>query len=595
VPHENRVNSQWRDGCILVASDRLFGKLRWSDIRIHDAPDDARIPPEAWAAVTRYGGIYCNTRRTGTPAEWAYVVAHCLLHLCFGHFRFAAEDSREWNFAADGTVTRFLEGIGFGTQPREYAFDYLPGDEQSAYAELRLRGGVPGEYQADMLRAESRYSREPNFPAIFGRALRQAVTESVRIAAGVDPSAAAQESGPGSIASQAKQWFMTNYPLIGSVVASFKIIDDLEVCRAHDIQIAAVNPSLRELYINPVADLSLAEMKFVMAHEVLHAALRHDQRQETRDPFLFNVACDYAINGWLVEMQLGQAPPGLLHDPELRGLSSEEIYDRITRDLRARRKLRRSRTLAGGGKPDIVGAKMPGWWTRGDGVTLDEFYRSALAQGLELHLTQHGRGLLPGNLMEEIRAQAMPPIPWDVKLGRWLDEFFPIPEYRRTYGRPSRRQSATPDIPRPNVIPAEGWDEGRTFGVVLDTSGSMDSVLLARGLGSIAAYCASREIPAVRLVGCDAAAWDYGYVAAEEVADRIAIRGRGGTVLQPGVDTLVRSDDFPPDAPVLVITDTWCEDKLSIPREHAFLIPSGQRLPFPPLGPVFTMAPPKTA
>jgi hypothetical protein len=78
---------------------------------------------------------------------------------------------------------------------------------------------------------------------------------------------------------------------------------------------------------------------------------------------------------------------------------------------------------------------------------------------------------------------------------------------------------------------------------------------------------------------------------ADEVADKVAIRGRGGTVLQPGIDKLLRADDFPADGPVLVVTDTWCEDRLSIPREHAYLIPFGRRLPFPPRGLVFTMPP----
>jgi predicted metal-dependent peptidase len=384
---------------------------------------------------------------------------------------------------------------------------------------------------------------------------------------------------------------MTSYPLIGAVAASFKLIEDLEACRALDVQIAAVCAAEQEIYINPLADLSTAEMRFVVAHEVLHAALRHDERQERRDPFLWNVAADYCINQWLLDMKLGQMPPGLLHDPELKGMSSEEIYDRITRDLRLQRKLKRSVTFAGAGKPDMVGPKPPSWWRRGEGVSLDEFYRSALAHGLELHLAHKGRGLLPAGLIEEIRAQAMPPIPWDVKLAQWLDQFFPIPEYRRTYARPSRRQSATPNIPRPSVRPREGWDEGRTFGVVIDTSGSMSPITLARGLGAVASYCTAREIPAVRVVFCDAEATDAGFMTAEEVGGRVRVRGRGGTVLQPGIDLLQRADDFPAEGPILIITDTWIEPKLAIQREHAYLVPFGERLPFPPQGPVFTMPP----
>ncbi len=58
---------------------------------------------------------------------------------------------------------------------------------------------------------------------------------------------------------------------------------------------------------------------------------------------------------------------------------------------------------------------------------------------------------------------------------------------------------------------------------------------------------------------------------------------------QPGVDLLLRADGFPPAAPVLVITDGWC-DVLRVRREHAYLIPQGARLPFTARGPVFRVS-----
>ena len=94
-----------------------------------------------------------------------------------------------------------------------------------------------------------------------------------------------------------------------------------------------------------------------------------------------------------------------------------------------------------------------------------------------------------------------------------------------------------------------------TFGVVVDTSGSMDTRLLGKALGAIASYATARDVPRARVVFCDAAAYDAGYLAVEEIAGRVKVRGRGGTVLQPGVDLLERADDFPTDAPILVITD----------------------------------------
>jgi predicted DNA-binding transcriptional regulator YafY len=51
-----------------------------------------------------------------------------------------------------------------------------------------------------------------------------------------------------------------------------------------------------------------------------------------------------------------------------------------------------------------------------------------------------------------------------------------------------------------------------TFGVVLDTSGSMERTVLARALGTIASYATSRDVPAVRVVFCDAAPYDEGYL-----------------------------------------------------------------------------------
>lgn len=80
---------------------------------------------------------------------------------------------------------------------------------------------------------------------------------------------------------------------------------------------------------------------------MLHAALRHGDRCGARDPYLFNIAADYVINGWLCEMQVGTMPEGLLYDAELKDLSAEEVYDRIAKDLR---RMRRLSTLRGKGR-----------------------------------------------------------------------------------------------------------------------------------------------------------------------------------------------------------------------------------------------------
>ena len=138
--------------------------------------------------------------------------------------------------------------------------------------------------------------------------------------------------------------------------------------------------------------------------------------------------------------------------------------------------------------------------------------------------------------------------------------------------------------------PPEEERQARVFGVILDTSGSMEPKLLGKAIGAIASYAQAREVFAVRLVYCDATAYDAGWLPPESLLERIAVKGRGGTVLQPGVECLrnaARRGDFPPRGPVLVITDGYCEDQLQIDFEHAFLVPEGNRLPFTPRGEVF--------
>jgi predicted metal-dependent peptidase len=123
----------------------------------------------------------------------------------------------------------------------------------------------------------------------------------------------------------------------------------------------------------------------------------------------------------------------------------------------------------------------------------------------------------------------------------------------------------------------------------MDTSGSMDRITLGYALGAVRAYALSREVRGVRLVQCDAAAHDSGFVTPDDLLEVFEVHGRGGTVLMPGVRLLETAPDFPPAAPILVITDGAC-DRLVIRREHAYLLPpQGQRLPAAQ-GPVFRMS-----
>ncbi len=583
-------------GLNIVSRHPIFGRLM-NNVSVCRG-NDKQCPTDGWAVAHSSGVIYAHNKRVGEPEEWAYVIAHCLLHFAFEHFQ-TKQFQKEWNTACDAFIAKFLMDIKFGRPPEEVRGDFVLGakDEDRLYDKICREGisrdhknrGVAGPFVSDMLLTGSGVKtwngRPVDWQEIFAGGLASAATSAVNVAAGLEPFVGANESlMTRTPAQRARSWFINNYPLLGALAAAFDLIEDPNICNRMNISIAAVHAEQREIYVNPSARLTEWQCQFVMAHEFLHIGLQHEQRRRGRDAYLWNVACDYVINGWLIEMQIGEMPPqGLLHDQELKGMSAEEIYDLITKDLRRARKLRTLRGNIEDG--DILKGPIPEWWCSGDGVTLDDFYKRALAQGLDCH-NQLNRGLLPAGLVEEINALSQPPIPWDVELAQWFDHYFPPLEKVRSYARPSRRQSSTPDIPRPRYVPAE-YDDARTFGVVLDTSGSMDRNLLAKALGAIASYSSSRDVPFARVIFCDAAAYDQGYMSPDAIAGRVKVLGRGGTILQPGIDLLHKATDFPEKGPILIITDTYCENHLVVRRDHAYLVPAGRYLPFSPKGSVF--------
>lgn len=607
--HISKNEQQLLDGIEIIKAHPLFGKLTiYRSIAGKSALGKNTLAKASYSGGYSYysGGITLNKDCDRTPSEWAHIIAHCMLHLCFGHFDaermpgFYDEnnkwrvdcDFKLWNMACDIYICKFLMDIKFGTPFVTQADIQRFGSTSSElkiYDELVREHigtsenifGTAGEFP-DMNEPEKPIVYPKNQKNKFVTDFAFALADSVRT---VINSAGNRnlDSAPPSIMQKAAAWFINHYPLLGGIATGFKIVDTRErPAQLNDISIAAVNVIDGEIYVNRAAGFNFEEWKFVLAHEYLHAGLQHHARRHGRDPELWNVACDFVINGWLKEMQIGQMPTrGLLYDETLKNYSAEEIYDELIKNIRQSSKLE---TFRGYGKGDIIA---DGYMGRLNApTTLDEFCKNALRSGLEYHQSNM-RGFIPEGLIEEIRALAMPPIPWDVQLAEWFDVYFAPLEKRRTYARPSRRQSSTPDIPRPSLLPADIPEHSRTYGVIIDTSGSMSPEMIGLALGAAASYSVAKDVPYVRVVFCDADAYDIGYVSPEDIAGRVRVQGRGGTILQPAVDLLESARDFPKSAPILVITDGYIEDDLHIKHEHAFLIPAGNRLPFRAWGKVF--------
>ena len=598
--HISKNEQQLLDGIQIVKAHPLFSRLN-----IYRYVSGKGTMGKS-AALSYFHAYHLNKDCDRTPSEWAHIIAHCMLHISFGHFdaermpgyydknnKWKVDcDFSLWNMACDIYICKFLNDIKFGTPyvSGEDIGRFSGSSEIKIYDNLVRNNVDPSQNIFGTAFDHRDMEIPPHGPLVYTDNRKNenvsqfayALADSVRTV--INKAGNVNQNGEVKTEQQkAAQWFINHYPLLGGLAAGFKIVDTRESSKnLTDISIAAVDVVEGEIYVNRAAGLNFEEWKFVLAHEYLHAGLQHHARRQGRNFELWNAACDFVINSWLFEMKIGQMPArGLLYDESLKGLSAEEIYDELIKNIKQNSKLEGFR---GCGKGDIIADGYHG--DLNSPTTLDEYCKNALRSGLEYHEST-GRGLIPAGLIEEIRALSMPPIPWDVQLAEWFDIYFAPLEKRRSYARPSRRQSSTPDIPRPGLLPADIPEHSRTYGVIIDTSGSMSPRMIGLALGAAASYSVAKEVPLVRVVFCDAEAYDIGYVTPEDIAGRVRVEGRGGTVLQPAVDLLENAKDFPKNAPVLIVTDGEIEDNLRVKREHAFLIPDGNRLPFRANGKVF--------
>lgn len=77
------------------------------------------------------------------------------------------------------------------------------------------------------------------------------------------------------------------------------------------------------------------EVEFLVGHEVLHVVYDHMGRRGTRDPQLWNIADDYAVNADLKRHKIGQfiTTVPCLYEHKYDGKAAEEIYDDLMQNV----------------------------------------------------------------------------------------------------------------------------------------------------------------------------------------------------------------------------------------------------------------------
>jgi predicted metal-dependent peptidase len=348
------------------------------------------------------------------------------------------------------------------------------------------------------------------------------------------------------------------------------------------------------------ARLSANDLLFVLAHELLHLALRTHDRAVGSRHIEFNYAHDYIINDTLRHaLQLSAIPAGGLDMPGARDKSAEEIVLEMRRNGSSTPSRTRvwegeatSADQAIGGKPqsgagqsgDVLDARQEREMFPEDAqeqAARAKAIRDLAAKGMAIAKAlgiMRGRGTDPGGMQQNVRAlRGVYRTPWQVALQRWLEGVTPG---ERTFTRASRRGAERTDV----VMPGR-YRHSQMLNVILDTSGSMTDEIPA-ALGAIADFCEATGIDDIRVTQCDTTVTADDMLSPAELAE-YDIKGYGGSDMTPA---MVAFAEDPRVTAAIIITDGDITFPMeAMPYAVLWAVPGESTSFAPPYGRVITM------
>ena len=232
--------------------------------------------------------------------------------------------------------------------------------------------------------------------------------------------------------------------------------------------------------------LKTKEVEFLFGHEVLHVVYDHMGRRGTRDPQLWNIADDYAVNADLKRHRVGQfiTTVPCLYEQKYDGKPAEEIYDDLMKnapklDIDSLIDQMIDDHMYGDGDGDDDSDGKDGKGKRPKMSPEErERVRQEVKQAIIAAAQSAEAGSLPLGVERLVRQATNPIMPWRELLQTNLTSAI-----RNDYSwtRPSRR-SWHMDAIMPGMTPGEEID----VTIAIDMSGSISDSQAQQFLGEIA-------------------------------------------------------------------------------------------------------------
>ncbi|HPY90742.1 MAG TPA: VWA-like domain-containing protein [Lentisphaeria bacterium] len=274
---------------------------------------------------------------------------------------------------------------------------------------------------------------------------------------------------------------------------------------ALDLPAFAATDYLRHIWFNPARTrlLNAAQLGFVLAHEICHQVFATSERARDRDPFLWNLAADFAINLIVADITVpggkewkklyeepeivipGYGKIGILLDEDFRGMIAETIYEHLRLEEEEEEEedgeghQGRAPQMVTFQLPDQQGVprQLPDILDHQGGIdihlpldlTVDmrETLQARIRDAIGAWSAGDRRGDLPSNLLTQLGLLNPPQIPWQRLFHRFADAAVARDDY--SLARPNRRYLAMNLI-----VPGRYQETLNRVVIALDTSASMD-------------------------------------------------------------------------------------------------------------------------
>jgi predicted metal-dependent peptidase len=290
----------------------------------------------------------------------------------------------------------------------------------------------------------------------------------------------------------------------------------------------------RHFYYNSrfIQMLRPKEIEFLFGHEVLHCVYDHFGRRGDRDPQLFNIANDFAVNADLIKHRVGEKITTVpcLHDPKYDGMSSEEIYDLLYEkadkisigdlmDKLIDEHLDGEGDSDGDSDGDQQGKGRPKLSDADRQAIRDEIKEAMLAAAA----TADGAGNIPAGVKRLIQVLTEPKMNWRELLRMQLESTIKS-DY--TWMRASRK-----GWHMDAVMPGMKLDPMIDIAVALDASGSISETMLKDFLGEVQGIMDSFPAYRIHVVTFDTEAYNPAQYNSENLDDicDYEVKGGGGT------------------------------------------------------------------